>query len=391
MKVKRNWIAYTVVIVIITNVLTMFGTVSFIRNAQGNAVGKFEKLFEVRNQLYKYYYGSIDDSVLVEGAIKGMTESLNDPYTVFMNKKEFESFSAQTEGNYYGVGIQVMAKENNIVVIDVFDSSPAKQVGITSGDIIQKVNGTVVNGKNLDKAVSLIKGKENTEVTLTLYRENKGSFDAKVKRKKIDINTVKGEMLENNVAYIQIDMFDENTAESFKNELKRLNTQGMKSLIVDLRDDPGGMLDQCVDMVSNFVPKDKVIVSTIDKYKNKKEYKSKGGDFNNLPVTVLTNENTASASEIFSGALKDYKLATIVGKKTYGKGVVQTILDTGDSTALKVTISKYYTPNGEDINKKGINPDVEVEYPDELKESSYDRSRDPQFSKAYEIAKSKVK
>lgn len=128
-------------------------------------------------------------------------------------------------------------------------------------------------------------------------------------------------------------------------------------------------------MVSNFVPKDKVIVSTIDKYKNKKEYKSKGGDFNNLPVTILTNENTASASEIFSGALKDYKLATIVGKKTYGKGVVQTILDTGDSTALKVTISKYYTPNGSDINKKGINPDVEVEYPDELKESSYDRSK----------------
>ncbi|BAH08204.1 S41 family peptidase [Clostridium kluyveri] len=391
MRIKRKWIAYTVVIVIITNVLTMFGTVSFIKNAQGNAVGKFEKLFEVRNQLYKYYYGSIDDSVLVEGAIKGMTESLNDPYTVFMNKKEFESFSAQTEGNYYGIGIQVMTKENNIVVVDVFDNSPAKQQGITSGDIIQKVDGTTVTGKNLDKAVSLIKGKENTEVTLALYRESKGSFDVKVKRKKIDINTVKGEMLKDNVAYIQIDMFDENTAESFKNELKKLSSQGMKSLIVDLRDDPGGMLDQCVDMVSNFVPKDKVIVSTIDKYKNKKEYKSKGGDFNNLPVTILTNENTASASEIFSGALKDYKLATIVGKKTYGKGVVQTILDTGDSTALKVTISKYYTPSGSDINKKGINPDVEVEYPDELKESSYDRNKDPQFNKAYEIAKNKVK
>lgn len=391
MRIKRKWIAYTVVIVIITNVLTLFGTVNFIRNAQGDAVGKFEKLFEVRNQLYKYYYGSIDDSVLVEGAIKGMTESLNDPYTVFMNKKEFESFSVQTEGNYYGIGIQVMAKENNIVVVDVFDDSPAKQEGITSGDIIQKVDGTAVTGKNLDKAVSLIKGKENTKVTLTLYRTNKSAFDVKVERKKIDIKTVKGEMLQDGVAYVQVDMFDENTAESFKEELNKLNSQGMKSLIVDLRDDPGGMLDQCVDMVSNFVPKDKVIVSTIDKYKNKKEYKSKGGDFNKLPVTILTNENTASASEIFSGALEDYKLATIVGKKTYGKGVVQTILDTGDSTALKVTISKYYTPNGNDINKKGINPDVEVEYPDELKQSSYDRNKDPQFYKAYEIAKNKVK
>ncbi|WP_333887724.1 S41 family peptidase [Clostridium sp.] len=391
MKIKRKWIAYTVVIVIITNVLTLFGTVSFIKNAQGDVVGKFEKLFEVRNQLYKYYYGSIDDTVLVEGAIKGMTESLNDPYTVFMNKKEFESFSVQTEGNYYGIGIQVMAKENNIVVVDVFDNSPAKQQGITSGDIIQKVDGTAVTGKNLDKAVSLIKGKENTKVTLTLHRANKNSFDVEVERKKIDIKTVKGEMLQGSVAYVQVDMFDENTAESFKEELNKLSSQGMKSLIVDLRDDPGGMLDQCVDMVSNFVSRDKVIVSTIDKYKNKKEYKSKGGNFNNLPVTILTNENTASASEIFSGSLKDYKLATIVGKKTYGKGVVQTILDTGDSTALKVTISKYYTPSGNDINKKGINPDVEVEYPDELKGSSYDRNKDPQFNKAYEIAKNKVK
>lgn len=391
LKVKRNWIAYTVVIVIITNLLTMFGTVNFIKNAQGNAVGKFEKLFEVRNDLYKYYYGNIDDNVLIEGAIKGMTESLNDPYTVFMNKKEFQSFSDQTEGNYYGIGIQVMAKENNIVVVDVFDNSPAKQMGIVSGDIIQKVNKTAVNGKNLDKAVSLIKGKENTEVTLNLYREGKGSFDLNIKREKVDINTVSGEMIDNNVAYIQVNMFDENTAKNFKDELNKLNTQGMKSLIVDLRDNPGGILDQCVDMVSNFVPKDKVIVSTIDKYKNKKEYKSKGGDFSKLPVTILTNENTASASEIFSGALKDYKLATIVGEKTYGKGVVQTILDTGDSTALKVTISKYYTPNGNDINKKGIKPDVEVAYPDTLKQSAYDRSKDPQFSKAYEIAKNKIK
>ncbi|MFL0196073.1 S41 family peptidase [Clostridium sp. WILCCON 0269] len=391
MKVKRNWIVYTVVILIVTNVLTMFGTVNFIKNAQGSAVGKFEKLFEVRNELYKYYYGSIDDNTLLEGAIKGMTESLNDPYTVFMNKKEFESFNVQTEGNYYGIGIQVMAKGDNIVVIDVFDNSPAKKEGITSGDIIQKVNETSVTGKNLDKAVSLIKGKENTEVTLTLYRENKGSFNVKVKRQKIDINTVKGEILGNNVAYIQVDMFDENTAKNFKNELEKLNSQGMKSLILDLRDDPGGMLDQCVDMVSNFVPKDKVIVSTIDKYKSKKEYKSEGGNFNNLPVTILTNENTASASEIFSGALKDYKLATIVGEKTYGKGVVQTILNTGDGTALKVTISKYYTPNGKDINKKGINPDVEVKYPEELKKSAYDRSKDPQFIKAFEIAKSKIK
>ncbi|OAA86774.1 S41 family peptidase [Clostridium ljungdahlii] len=388
---KRKWILWTIAIVLITNILTMFGTTSFITSAQGNTVGNFGKLFEIRSQLYKYYDGPINDSTLVEGAIKGMTSSLNDPYTVFMNKKEFEEFNVQTQGNYSGVGIQVAAKDNNIVVMDVFDNSPSKKAGIIKNDIIEKVNGTSVSGKDLDKAVSLMKGQENTEVTLTLYRESKGNFDVKVKRQKIDIATVKGEMLQDNVGYIQVSMFDENTAKNFKDQLNKLKNQGMKSLIIDLRDNPGGLLDQCVDMVSNFVPSGKVIVSTVDKYSNKKEYKSKGGDFTNLPLTVLTNGNSASASEIFSGAIRDYKIGTLVGEKTYGKGVVQTILDTGSGTALKVTISKYYTPNGENIHKKGIKPNVEVIYPEELKKAAYDRNKDPQFSKALEIAKSKIK
>lgn len=388
---KRKWIGWTIAIVLITNILTMFGTTSFITSAQGNTVGNFGKLFEIRSQLYKYYDGPINDSTLVEGAIKGMTSSLNDPYTVFMNKKEFEDFNVQTQGNYSGVGIQVAAKNSNIVVMDVFDNSPSKKAGIVKNDIIEKVNGTSVSGKDLDKAVSLMKGQENTEVTLTLYREKKGNFDVRVKRQKIDIDTVKGEMLQDNVGYIQVSMFDENTAKNFKDQLNKLKSQGMKSLIIDLRDNPGGVLDQCVDMVSNFVPSGKVIVSTVDKYNNRKEYKSKGGDFTNLPLTVLTNGNSASASEIFSGAIRDYKIGTLVGEKTYGKGVVQTILDTGSGTALKVTISKYYTPNGENIHKKGIKPNVEVIYPEELKKAAYDRNKDPQFSKALEIAKSKIK
>ncbi|WP_406543344.1 S41 family peptidase [Clostridium ljungdahlii] len=391
MNSKRKWIGWTIAIVLITNILTMFGTTSFITSAQGNTVGNFGKLFEIRSQLYKYYDGPINNATLVEGAIKGMTSSLNDPYTVFMNKKEFQDFNVQTQGNYSGVGIQVAAKDSNIVVMDVFDNSPSKKAGIMKNDVIEKVNGTSVSGKDLDKAVSLMKGQENTEVTLTLYRESKGNFDVKVKRQKIDIATVKGEMLQDNVGYIQVSMFDENTAKNFKDQLNKLRSQGMKSLIIDLRDNPGGLLDQCVDMVSNFVPSGKVIVSTVDKYNNKKEYKSKGGDFTNLPLTVLTNGNSASASEIFSGAIRDYKIGTLVGEKTYGKGVVQTILDTGSGTALKVTISKYYTPNGENIHKKGIKPNIEVVYPEELKKAAYDRNKDPQFSKALEIAKSKIK
>lgn len=387
MNSKKKWISGTVAALLITNTITLFGTKAYI----SNQTGKFGKLFEVRNDLYKYYDGNINDTELAEGAIKGMTAALKDPYTVFMNKKEYDEFNVQTEGNYSGVGLQVQSKDDNIVVADVFEDSPAKQGGILPKDIIEKVNGTDVTGKELDKAVTLMKGKEGTEVTLTLYREAKGTFDVKLKRAKINLATVKGEMIDSNIGYMQVTMFDENTAKNFTSKLQDLEAKGMKSLIIDLRGNPGGLLDECVDMVSNFVPKDKVIVSTIDKYKNKKEYKSKGGVAEGLPVTILTNGGTASASEIFSGAVRDYKIGTLVGEKTFGKGVVQTILDTGEGTALKVTVSKYYTPNGENIHHTGIKPDIEVKYPDELRQKPYDRNLDPQFAKALEIAKGKIK
>lgn len=398
---KKKWIALTVVIVLITNVLTFVGSNAIslylpngkviIGQQQYADILKFQKMYQIKDLLNKYYDGKIDDAALEEGAVKGMTAALNDPYTTFMNKKEFEEFNAQTEGNYSGVGLQVQAKDDKILVVDVFEDSPAKKAGILPKDEIVKVNGTDVSGKELDKAVTMMKGQDGTEVTLTIYRADEGTFDKKLKRAKINMVTVKGEMLENNIGYINVSMFDDNTAKNFSDKLKELKDKGMKALIVDLRGNPGGLLDQCVDMVSNFVPKGKVIVSTIDKYNNKKEYNSKGGDYTNLPMVVLTNEGTASASEIFSGAVRDYKIGTLVGTKTFGKGVVQTIIDTGNGTALKVTISKYYTPNGENIHHIGIKPDVEVAYPDELLKKPYDRSTDPQFTKALQLAREKVK
>ncbi|MBV4422977.1 S41 family peptidase [Clostridium tyrobutyricum] len=391
MNKKKKWILGIVFIIIATNIATMFGTYSFWQIREGNAISKFEKIFEVRNTLYKYYDGKIDDSVLLEGALKGMTSSLKDPYTVFMNKKEFNDFNTETEGNYSGIGIQVASKDNKIQIQQVFEDSPSKKAGLMTNDIIEKVNGIAVNGNELEKAVSIMKGKEGTEVKLTIFRKNKGSFDVKVKRAKVNMVTVTGEIVDNNIGYIQVSMFDENTAKNFKKELTLLKSKGMKSLIIDLRDNPGGVLDQCVSMVSNFLPSGKVVVSTIDKYNNKKEYKSEGGNFYNMPITVLTNGNSASASEIFSGAIRDYKLGTLVGEKTFGKGVVQTMFDTGEGTALKVTISKYYTPSGENIHKKGIKPNVQVVYPDSLKNKPYDRNSDPQFIKALQIAESKIK
>ncbi len=198
-------------------------------------------------------------------------------------------------------------------------------------------------------------------------------------------------MIDNNIGYIQVSMFDEHTSKNFKNALDNLKDKGMKSLLLDLRGNPGGLLDECINMASNFIEKGKVVVSTIDKYENKKEYKSKGGDFIGFPVTILVDEGSASASEVFLGAMKDYNAATSIGKKTFGKGVVQTIIETGDNTALKVTISKYYSPKGININHKGITPDMEIDYPEELRKKEYDRKIDPQFNKALNIAKSKIK
>ncbi|MBU3189387.1 S41 family peptidase [Clostridium bowmanii] len=403
---KTKWIIWIIVLVLVTNAMTLFvstqislrtpnGKVLIGRDAYDQVV-KFQKLFLVRNKLYEYYDGKISDDVLVEGAIKGMTNSLEDPYTVFMNKKEFTDFNSQTTGAYTGLGLQVGVKDNNIVVIAPFDKSPAKTAGIISGDVIQKVNGIAVTGKELEKAVAMMKGKENEAVSLTINRAGKGAFDVSMKRAKIDLVTVKGEMLDKNVGYIQLTMFDENTAKNFNKKLAELQDKGMKSLLLDIRGNPGGLLDQCVELTSNFVPKGKVIVYTIDKNKKKKEYKSTGGLAVGMPLTVLTDEGSASASEIFAGAIRDYKVGTLVGEKTFGKGVVQTMLYRSmdgfdDGTALKVTISKYYTPSGENIHHIGIKPTVPIVYPKALKEKPYDRTLDPQFKKALELAKEKIK
>ncbi|MFL0269025.1 S41 family peptidase [Candidatus Clostridium radicumherbarum] len=400
MNKKKKWIAWTVAIVLVTNILTYYGTKrlslvlpngKIIGAQQYSDASKFQKLFDVRNLLYKLYDGNIDDNTLVEGAIKGMAASLNDPYTVFMNQKEYENFSSQTEGSYSGVGIQIEVKDNNIVVLSTFEGSPAKKAGVLPGDIIEKVNDTDVNGKEYDKAVTMMKGAKGTDVSITVLRNSKNTYTYKMKRDTIALETVSGEMLAGNIAYIKLSMFDENTGKNFNKKLTELQSQGAKGLILDLRQNPGGLLTTCVEVASNFIPKDKVIVSTIDKNNKKQEYVSQGGSAIGLPLVVLTDGNTASASEIVSGAVRDYKIGTLVGEKTFGKGVVQTLVDTGDGTALKVTMAKYYTPNGENIQKKGIQPDITVKYPENLLSQPYNRSTDPQFNKALEIIKGKLK
>ncbi len=407
-KKKSKWKRITgiVALVVVTNLITLVlanyisfslpnGKVLVSRKTYENIID-FEKLYTIKDKLEKYYLGEIDINKLVDGAAAGMTEALGDPYTTYMNAEEFKDFYSQTEGNYVGLGIQVGVKDDKIVVVATFENSPAQKAGILSGDVIESVNGTKVEGKDLEKAVATMKGEKGEAVELTLSRENKGSFDVKAVRDEIEMVTVKKEMIDSQVGYIQVTMFDEHTSSNFQNAIKDLKSQGMKSLIVDLRDNPGGLLDQTVNMCSQFIPKNKNIVYTEDKYGNRKDYDSIGGIAEGLPLTILINGGSASASEIFTGAIKDYELGTLVGTKTFGKGVVQTTFyrerdGFSDGTALKVTISKYYTPNGQNIHGIGIEPDIAVEYPEELKGKTYDKSVDPQFQKALEVAKEKIK
>lgn len=360
-----------------------------------NDTDNFKKVLEVREMLYRWYDGKIDDDKLSEAAIKGMTLSLGDPYTYYMNQKEYSDFKEKSQGNYMGIGIQVGIKDDKIVVISPIEGGPAEKAGIKAGDIIMKINGTQVSGKELDKAVSMMKGTTKENIKLTLYREGKGEFDVDVMRDEVKTINVKSEMIDGDIGYIKVLAFDEGTAKEFKTQLKYLEDKGMKGLILDLRGNPGGFMKECVDLVSNFVPKDKVIVSTVDKYGNREESKSKGGIAQGMPLVVLIDGGTASASEIVAGAVRDYKLGTLIGTTSFGKGIVQVVLDKigneKDGTALKVTISKYYTPDGENIHKKGISPNITVEYPEELKGKPYVRSQDPQFEKALEVIKSKIK
>ena len=353
---------------------------------------KYESLFMVRDTLLKKYDGEIDDNALLEGAIKGMTNALGDPYTVFFNAEEFDKLMKESQGSLDGIGVQVGSIENKIVIIAPIKDSPSDKAGLLSGDIIEKIDDTAYSGDQLNKAVSYITSPARDKVKLTIKRNNEKSFDVEVKKEEIKIKSLEGEMINSNIGYIKIDTFmNENTASDFKDKIKELEDKGMKGLILDLRNNPGGLLSEAIGVASQFIPKDDVITYTIDKYENRNESLSVGGIAEGMPLVILVNNGSASASEVVTGALRDYKVATIVGKTTFGKGIVQQPFKFKNGIGgLKVTISKYYTPNGENIHKKGINPDFEVEITKDINEVDYDKSKDEQLNFAIEKIKEKI-
>lgn len=368
----------------------------------GNATGKrtaitnengipLAKINKIENLIDQYYLFDIDKNKQQEGAVEGYVKALGDPYSEFLTKEEMDSLNQQTEGEYAGVGIVVTPSETGaITVVSAIKGSPAFEKGIKKDDIILKINGKDYNASQMNDAVKVMKGKPNTDVKLTIARmENKTSkiFDVNITRRMISLTTVNSQKI-GDIGYINITQFDRKTDKEFIEQYENLKKQNVKSIVLDLRNNPGGLLDSTVKIADYLLPQG-VIVKTVDKNKKEDVQKSDSSE-QNLPMVVLVNGSSASASEILTGALKDYKKATIVGEKTFGKGIVQTIIPMDKGEGLKLTISEYFSPNGNKIHKQGVKPDVEIKLDEKAKGIGVEfMKEDNQLQKALEILNKK--
>lgn len=347
------------------------------------------KMKVIENVIDTYFYKEdVDKDAMVDGIFKGMVESLGDPYSEYYSKEELESLYQDSLGVYYGVGAYVsldtttgLAKVSGIIA-----DSPAEEADLRAEDIIYKVDDVDVTGMTLQETVSLIKGDENTTVKLTLIRDGK-EIEKEVTRRKVESPTVKFEMLDDGMAYIQITEFDTVTVDQFTEAMAMARGNDMKGLILDLRSNPGGNLSSVVSIAKQMLPKG-LIVYTEDRDGNREEYSCDGSKELDVPMVVLVNGNSASASEILAGAIKDYGIGTLVGTTTFGKGIVQRPIELSDGSAVKLTISSYYTPNGINIHGIGIEPDVECEFDSERYYS--DEAYDNQLEKAKEVLLQKM-
>lgn len=349
-----------------------------------------DTLGAVVNHIKKNYYKDIDNETLNTGLIKGVVNSLDDPYSEFMTKEELKKFMESTNGKYVGVGLVVSpGNDGYITVVSPIKGSPAYKAGIKSGDRIIKVDEVEYSAETMQDAVNKMRGEEGKTVSITVLREEqkqKKVHEFKIKRETIKLQTVDGRILEKNIGYIAISEFDKPTYDDFMKELEVLKKKGAQKLVLDLRGNPGGLLDVCTKIVDVFLDKGTIVYT---KYKDgKKEYYYSDEKKEDIPLVVLVNGGSASASEIVSGALKDRKRAKLVGTQTFGKGIVQRLFNLPYETAVKLTISEYFTPNGNNIHKVGITPDVVVELPDNIKGIGPDYlNEDTQLKKALEILK----
>lgn len=384
-----------VVVALITFVLTTVfvykkvGTSTSI-NIPGISTDLINKIYTVRKIIDDEYVSEIKEEDLVEGAVKGYVEGLGDEYTEYFTKSEMDEFKAEVQGNYVGIGIYMMqnTKENNIVILYPIEGSPAEKAGLKTGDIIKKVDDTEFTGEDFEKVSTYIKGKEGTKVKIEVERKGE-RLTFEVERKKIDLYPIKSEILQNNIGYIKVSSFDDDCAKEFKQTYNELNKSNkLKGLIIDLRNNGGGIVDEALDMADLILDKDKIELISTNKNGEEEIKKSKSNPVINVPIVVLVNGNTASASEIFAAALKENGKATIVGEKTYGKGVIQELISLRDGSGIKVTIEEYLTPNRNKINKVGITPDKEVTLPDTVTSIyNMEKTEDTQLQEAIKLFK----
>ena len=379
-----NKILKTIIAVLLIAIISSISTLGLIYYALGFNEQGFSNLMRFITA-YRFietkYVNDTDDVKLIDGAIDGMVKSLNDPHSNYLSPKMYKTLMEQTEGSFAGIGVVMgMDNEQKIHIVGIMENSPGQKAGLQEGDEILAVDGVPVTQMAFDEVATHVRGQAGTDVVLTIMRDN-ANQDITITRDNIKLKTVGHKMLDNNIGYIQIVSFSEDTANEINEANNQIKNQGMKALVLDLRNNPGGLLTTCVEIAKKLVPKGE-IVSIVDKQGNKETYSS-SLDAPEYPLVVLINKNSASASEILSGAIQDTKAGTIIGNTSYGKGSVQTILPMFEDDAVKLTIAKYYTPSGRSIDGTGITPDIEIN----LDENA---TSDTQLDKALEILKAQL-
>lgn len=396
-KIKR--IYRVIMLIIVVALITFVLTSAFLYNKLGSSSlftttgisssnsEIVKKIYAIKSILDSKYISEINEQDLINGAIKGYVNAVGDDYTEYFTQKEMEDFYSEIEGNYVGIGIYMFQNttDNTIVVLYPIEGSPAQEAGIQTGDIIRKVNGVEYTGEDFTTIDTAIKGEEGTKVTIEIERAG-NTLTFEIERRSIDLYPMESELLSNNIGYIKIQSFDSDCAKEFKTIYENLAKAGIKSLIIDLRNNGGGIVSEALEIADYALDKNKIMLITKDKNGKEEIEKSSKTPIINVPIVILTNGNTASASEILAAALKENNKATIVGEKTYGKGVIQELLKLSDGSGLKVTVEEYYTPNRNQINKIGITPDVEVASPET---TITEIEQDTQLQEAIKILKNK--